>query len=340
MMEDVDAVIANQTLQFQQRAKSADYNTNYHTYDEIVERLQFFAGSFPNVDFIESIGSSYEGRQVAGIRFGKRSSAASPVPTLWFQCQQHAREWITAATCMYMLQHLLEGANGEYADLFDNLQFYLVPMVNPDGFTYSQTRDRLWRKNRRPNHDGTYGVDTNRNWQDGHWGGGGASTVPSSETYRGTGPFSEPETQNVVNYIKKISAEGAEIEAGLDIHSYSQLILRPFGWIGPPTVPANEPRIKKLTADMKAIIASVHGTQFVSEHSAELYIASGGAADWLAANATRQNNGLTLELRDAGRYGFLLPANQIIPTGQEMLPSVVFFAQSALEEVRRREGGL
>jgi len=300
-------------------------------------RAQELTSTFPNVDYIPSIGKTVEGRDVVALRMGAAPSTPSAqTPTLWFQCGQHAREWISAATCMYMIQKLLEGADGEYKSLLSNVQIYWVPMVNPDGFTYSQSRDRLWRKNRKLNKDGTYGVDLNRNWGN-HWGEGGASTVPSSETYRGLGAFSEPETTNIVNFIQSITASGSLIEAGIDFHSYSQLILRPFGWAGPQTaIPDNDPFVSKLAADMRDTIRSVHGSVFVSEHSAELYIASGGAADWLAGNATAQKNGLTLELRDTGRYGFLLPANQIIPSGEEILPSVVLFAQSVLTEANNR----
>jgi len=334
VMEDMDAVIAEQAAVFANRANDADYNANYHTVEEITERLKFFANNFEDVDFIESIGTSLEGRKTPAIRFGRRGS--SDVPTVWFQCNIHSREWITAATCMYVAQHLLEGAKTEYKDLLDGLQFYLAPAVNPDGLTYSQTNERLWRKNRRKNKDGSYGVDLNRNWGN-HWGEGGASTQPSSDTYRGTAAFSEPESANVVAFLNKIKSEGAVIEAAIDFHAYSQLILRPFGWVTPDEeTPKNDRELKSITDEMRDIIKKVHGTSFTSEHAAELYIASGGADDWFAAEATAQNKGLTFELRDTGRYGFLLPASQIIPSGEEILPAVAYFARSTLTEAIKR----
>jgi len=338
MMPDMDAVIAEQQAQFENRHNAADYNANYHSVEEITERPQVFSNNFENVDFIESIGQSLEGRKIPAIRFGsKTKSAEGKVPTVWLECNIHAREWITGATCMYMAQKLLEGAKTDYKDIFETLQFYLAPAINPDGLVYSQTKDRMWRKNRRLNKDGTYGVDLNRNFGN-HWGEGGASTVPSSETYRGPSAFSEPESTNIKTYLKSLEESGSQIEAAIDFHSYSQLLLRPYGWTTPEkSMPANEAELRKLTDEMRDIIKSVHGTVFTSEHAAELYVASGIAADWLAADATKQNKGLTYELRDTGRYGFLLPADQIIPSGEEILPSVVHYARSVLQEVVRRQ---
>jgi len=324
--------------EFENRNANADYNTAYHTVEEITARLQFFANNYPNVDFIETIGFSVEGRKTPALRFGLMGDR--DVPTIYFQCNQHAREWVTAATCMYVVEHLLEGAATTYKHLFDGLQFYIVPAQNPDGLTYSQKSDRLWRKNRRENKDGTYGVDLNRNWAN-HWGEGGASTVPSSDTYRGPKAFSEPEVTNVVEFLKQIEVEGGVIESAIDFHSYSQLILRPFGWVTPKKqTPPNDKEMKSITDEMRDIIKGIHGTDFTSEHAAELYIASGGADDWFAAEATKQKKGLTFELRDTGRYGFLLPANQIIPSGEEILPAVAYFAKTTLDEAVRRRSAL
>jgi murein tripeptide amidase MpaA len=236
---------------------------------------------------------------------------------------------------MYILQKLFEGQKTEYKDLFDTLQFYVAPVVNPDGFAFTQSNNRLWRKNRRVNSDNTRGVDLNRNWAD-HWGGGGASPDPSSDTYRGTAAFSEPETANIAAYIKKIEAAGAVVESAWDVHSYSQLILRPFGWATPDeATPKNDAAIGQLGAEMQKAVQNVHGTFFENIHAAELYTASGGADDWFGTH-TAQQKAYTFELRDTGRYGFLLPANQIIPSGEEILPAFVLFARDTLKEAIAR----
>jgi carboxypeptidase A1 len=109
---------------------------------------------------------------------------------LSFLCRgQHAREWIAPATALYMAHKL----TSEFSEaqpvnhLLHNMEIVIVPIVNPDGYEYTRSGDRLWRKNRRINNGSSYmGVDLNRNW-DIKWGqiSGGSSGNPSSEVYRG-----------------------------------------------------------------------------------------------------------------------------------------------------------
>ncbi len=99
------------------------------------------------------------------------------------------------------------------------------PCRHPDGYSYTWTNNRLWRKNRRPNPNGSTGVDLNRNWGY-QWGGEGASTSQGSDTYRGASGFSEPETQAIRDFI----TNRPYIRAHVDVHSYSQLILSPWGY--------------------------------------------------------------------------------------------------------------
>src|SRR4029450_12339336 len=110
---------------------------------------------------------------------------------------QHAREWIAVMTPMYVADALVReyGRDARITAALDRVDFYIVPVTNPDGFEFTYTPppvgDRMWRKNRRNNGNGSFGVDLNRNWSV-DWGGpNSTSTSPSSETYIGTGPFSE-----------------------------------------------------------------------------------------------------------------------------------------------------
>lgn len=223
---------------------------------------------------------------------------------------------------MYIVEQLLTryGSDKEVTSMLDKLGFLIVPIVNPDGYDYSWTNNRLWRKNRRRNSDGTHGVDLNRNWN-ARWGGEGSSRVPSSDTYCGTAPFSEPETKAMSELI---STYKDSIVAALDIHSYSQLILRPYGWT--KTAPPNDALLNSLGNDMRTIIKSVHGKSYTNEPSWQLYFTTGSAQDWFYEQADIPVS-YTFELRDTGTYGFLLPPNQIIATGQEIFPAVSFMAQ-------------
>lgn len=112
----------------------------------------------------------------------------------------HAREWITVATVSYIINELIENRDSLDREL-QAIDFYIVPIMNPDGYEYSHEQERLWRKNRRRNF-GAYciGTDLNRNWGY-EWGGQGSGKYPCQETYGGTGPLSEPETRAVSDFI-------------------------------------------------------------------------------------------------------------------------------------------
>lgn len=110
----------------------------------------------------------------------------------------HAREWITPASVTYIIDQLTENRDN-HADIVKGLDFYILPVVNPDGYEYSHLKDRLWRKNRAPN-GFCVGTDLNRNW--GYkWGGAGSSNVPCKEIFAGSRAFSEPETQAISNFV-------------------------------------------------------------------------------------------------------------------------------------------
>lgn len=112
----------------------------------------------------------------------------------------HAREWISPASVTYIIKELVENrSSNAWAN---NIEFNIVPVLNPDGYEFTHTKDRLWRKNRRnPELGDCSGTDLNRNF-DYKWGGGGTSNNPCSEIYKGTSAFSEPESQALKNYLE------------------------------------------------------------------------------------------------------------------------------------------
>jgi len=207
--------------------------------------------------------------------------------------------------------------------LLDTTQFFFVPLVNPDGYVFSWqgTANRLWRKNRRLNTGGSYGVDLNRNWND-HWGGDGSSGTPTSDTYRGTAPFSEPETAAVSQYV----LANLPFNGAIDYHSYSQLILRPYGWT--TALPPNDATAKLVGDTIRARILAVNNVAYTSQASWQLYYTAGTSQDWYYSGATVPLS-YTIELRDTGTYGFQLPAAQIKPTGTENWAGFLYFAQTA-----------
>lgn len=135
------------------------------------------------------------------------------------------REWISPATVTYIINDFVENWEDQ-PDYIKNMDWYFMPVQNPDGYEYSHTRDRYWRKNRRRIGFFCNGVDLNRNY--GHmWGGKGTSKRPCSEVYAGTGPFSEPETKAVRDFFMNSTSK---FQGSLSFHSYGQYILYPWGF--------------------------------------------------------------------------------------------------------------
>jgi len=243
---------------------------------------------------------------------------------------QHSREWISPMTVMYVVTELVTkyGSDGNVTKYLDELEFIVIPVINPDGYAFSWSTTRLWRKNRR-NNGGSFGVDLNRNW-DSDWGGSGSSGVPSSDTYRGPTVFSEPESKAVRDYVETQT----RIKAAIDFHAYSQLVLRPYGYTY--KIAPDEAQLKILGDAMRDAIFSVHGIRYSSIMGSELYLAAGAADDWgyMKGEDPPSKDGYfsyTIELRDTGRYGFILPPAQIIPTGEENFEAVKALAEYVID---------
>jgi len=297
----------------------ASWFDTYHTLDEIFLFYRNLATTYPTIArYVPSIGKSVEGRDIPAFIIGGPKTTKK----IYFEGGQHAREWVGHATVAYIAEQLLL----EYATkpiLVDTIQFVIVPVVNVDGYVFTWNSNRLWRKNRRANTGGSYGVDLNRNWDD-HWGGDGSSSNPSSDTYHGTAPFSEPESKAAAAFY----TQNGPYNGAIDYHSYSQLILRPYGWTTAP--PPNEATGKLVGDGIRDAIRNAPGVMYTSEASWELYFTAGTAQDWFYA-AGKAPLSYTIELRDTGTYGFQLPPAQIIPTGVENWAGFKYFATYILE---------
>ncbi|KAG0033222.1 hypothetical protein BGZ81_009085 [Podila clonocystis] len=307
---------------------------NYHPHEAIKEFYLQLAEDYEDlVTFIPSIGTTAEGREIFAVKITAREEDGSirEKPQIWWQSLQHAREWASGSTVQYLTHHLLSkyGKKEKVTSLLQDAEFVIVPIMNVDGYDYTWKSNRLWRKNRRHLGPGTYGVDLNRNWNE-HFGQGGLSRVPWSETYHGPSAASEPEVRALAQFF---SAQ-KQIVGAIDFHTYSQLVLRPWGWSTEEA--PHEKEHKYLGDKIVEAIKGVHGMDYISERAVELYQMRGSAADWFyGEEATKANNGrpvysYAIELRpnDApgGAKGFLLPPDEIIPLGEEMAEAMEFFA--------------
>lgn len=318
LIEDVGALIRQQQTEF--IPQDSSWFTRYLTLDEIYAAMRQLATQNPRLAQLLEIGKSVEGRPIYALRLThepRRARVYPNRPQVVLNAMQHAREWITPPVLLYFAARLLaeHGSNARVREILGRLEIYLIPVVNPDGYVYTHTRDRLWRKNRRlvSTNPAIYGVDLNRNWSVG-WGGQGSSSNPSSETYRGRTPFSEPETYFLSRWMSGLPT----LRAHIDVHSYSQLILWPWGYT--TSLPPFRGVFSRLGQAMQQAISSVHGQLYTAgQISTTLYVAGGSMTDWVFRALGALS--FTYELRDTGRYGFLLPPNQILPNCEEVYPA-------------------
>ncbi|XP_075211067.1 carboxypeptidase B-like isoform X1 [Lycorma delicatula] len=288
----------------------------YHRYSDHQDYMNYLQNNFPDLVSIIDIGNSVEGRSIKVIKI---SSGQPGAKAMWIDGGTHAREWISPATVSYIVNELVEN-RAAHSSSISGIDFYIAPIINPDGYEYSHTVDRLWRKNRRNNGFCT-GTDLNRNW--GYkWGGAGSSKQPCKEIYAGSSAFSEPETKAVSNFIL---SKKSELKAFVTFHSYGQYILYPWGYSA--RVPPDYADLDRVGRKAAAAIQNAGGPAYTVGNSAStLYSASGGADDW-AKGVAGIKYSYTIELRDNGRYGFVLPAQFIEPCGKESLGAIKVIAE-------------
>ncbi len=297
----------------------------YHTYVELDSSLHALASAHSQIAQVSSIGKSVEGRELWAIKISDNVNAQENEARVVLLGGHHAREWIAVDVPLLIAEHFLAqyGTEPKITALIDNAEIWIVPMVNPDGHQYSVTSQRLWRKNRRNNGDGTFGVDLNRNYGF-QWGGPGSSGDSFSEIYRGPSAFSEPEAQAVRDFLQ------AHTPAALiSYHNFSQLILYPWGYTN--DAPPRRGLLDSLAVAMANRIRDVHGENYTPEQASDLYLASGDTNDWLFGVFSVP--GFTIELRPrSSSPGFELPENQIQPTFEENLPAALFLMEWAIAQ--------
>lgn len=316
--------------------RGVGYFDAFRTLDEVnafMDALDTEPGLPADQVQVVTVGTSIEGRPIRALRI---SSPATPGdaarPVFVFNAGQHAREWITVPTAAWAAERLVRdyGTDSEIQSLVDGVVFYIIPVLNPDGYVHTWPvangggGERYWRKNRRLNSGGSYGVDLNRNWGY-QWGTGGSSATQTSDTYRGSGPFSEPETAAMRDFMTS-GITGGPLKAYLDIHSFSQLIMSPWGYSS-----ANPPRlaeIQPVTNAQVAAIESVYGTNYTGGPIAQiLYTASGNSADWVLGD--RNTLAWAYELRPSGGSlsSFAPPPSEILPTAIETWEAIKVVAR-------------
>jgi len=299
-------------LGFESFSFGDDWFNSYHSSEEIVGFTGIVQADNPDKVTYEEIGTTYEGRPIVAVSV--TSSSLTPKQRICIIGGFQAREWVAPATALYILKTLVESNSLEVEQLLDQYIITFIPLANPDGYEYSRNFDRLWKKNRVPNSDGSYGVDLNRNFDD-HWGYN-CDTNPSSATYCGPNALSEPETRAIRDYI----INNGPFYATIDVGSYGQSIVLPFGWT--PSVPQKQPVLRSVAEAWKNAIASANGAQHSVQNAYTVFNSGGSFRDWAFSRADVPFS-YTLQLRDSGTYGFILPVSQALKTRIESYKGIL-----------------
>jgi hypothetical protein len=204
---------------------------NYYLYNEVLQEILQLQVQYPSLLKVDSLSiRSIEDRALYTVKVSSSPGANNGKPEVLFSGAMHAYEPIGVSVCMTDITHLCENysSDPEIQWLVDNRQIYFVPVMNPDGYVYNETYpSMMWRKNRRYNSGGSYGVDLNRNYPY-KWAYDniGSSPNQSAWNYRGAAPASEPETQAVIDFVN-----AHQFRAWHNHHSPGDVLLIPFSYI-------------------------------------------------------------------------------------------------------------
>ncbi|CAJ1086940.1 carboxypeptidase B2 [Xyrichtys novacula] len=322
----------NELIEMQTRNDSTDprsgstFYERYHSLDDIYYWINRTTQEHPTTLSTILIGSSSEKRPLYVLKLSLNDRPNKKA--MWIDCGIHAREWISPAFCLWFVQHSLSfyNINHDITSILDNMDVYILPVMNPDGYHYTWTTNRMWRKNRSTNKGSNcIGVDLNRNF-DANWCTEGASPEPCTEIYCGAFPESEPESQAVADFLR---SHKDTVQLYISIHSYSQMLLFPYSC----TLEEAENHsdlLEMAGAAVQKIRRYYRNSYRYGAGAKTIYLAPGGSDDWAYNLGIKYS--FTFELQDRGRYGFLLPPSFIPQACNEALIGVKTIALKVIEK--------
>ncbi|MFE3605356.1 M14 family metallopeptidase [Streptomyces goshikiensis] len=291
---------------------SAD--SKYHNYAEANAEIDQRIAQYPGIMSKRVIGKSYQGRDLIAIKISDNVATDENEPEVLFTHHQHAREHLTVEMALYLIKEFGSkyGSDSRVTNMVNGREIWIIPDLNPDGGEYDIATGsyRSWRKNRQPNAGSSYvGTDENRNW-DYKWGCcGGSSGSKSSETYRGAAGESAPEVKVVADFVRSRVVGGKQqIKAAIDFHTYSELVMWPFGWTYNDTAPGMT--ADDLAAYKKTGLSMAASNGYTAEQSSDLYITDGTIDDWLWGN--QKIFAYTFEMYPSSGGGGFYPPDEVI----------------------------
>ena len=260
------------------RDQASEALSDYLDPNEVAARLDSYQAGFPSLAKKVQIATTSEGRPVFAMKVSDNVATEEDEPVVFLDCQHHAREVMAPEICVDAIDYLLNRytLDPQVKAWVDGREIWIIPCINPDGTNTVFTSDTGWRKNRRNNGDGSFGVDINRNYPF-DWGAcGGSSGSGSAEDYRGTAPSSEPETTGYVAL-----AQTHRPSLAVSYHSYGEDVIHPYG-CDTATTPEFH-LLRDLSSDLASRIVGDGGSNWYAYGTSSEtlgYLVDGGMKDW------------------------------------------------------------
>jgi len=339
LIDHTRPLITTSKQSFDTKSLNETFFSNYQPLDTIYVWMDFLQALHPNLVSIVELGNSYEGRRIRGIKVGSiPPEEGKKKKTIIINGAQHAREWISVSVVSYLAYALVAGydQDKDIKNMLDDFDWIFFPTLNVDGYVYSFEVDRLWRKNRQPTRfPFCTGIDLNRNWGF-KWPEDVDNTIvvnPCSESYQGEEPFQAIESSLLADYVEDLQNTDHEVIGYLDFHSYAQKILYPFAYDCAQT-PPNLEDLEELAIGAARAIKQSYDQHYEVESACDCddygETNGGSAVDWIYNQGVHFS--YIIKLRDTGTYGFLLPPDEIVPCGEEMLSMIKFFSKFIAEK--------
>ncbi|XP_075155594.1 carboxypeptidase O [Haematobia irritans] len=281
----------------------------YHDVMEVKHFMQYILESYPEHAEIVQIGVTNNKRPLEVLRFSNND------PENWaifIDAGMQGRDWLSTAAVTLAISKLVHLWEKE-PSYMHNIDWYFLPVANPDGYQYSRITDRLWTKNRHfDTQTGCFGVNLDRNFEY-KWGGAGSSDNPCKNLYKGPKKFSEPETRALRNFMLNMKDF---LGAYISFSGYGQDIAYPWG--DADFVTDNQKQLHSTGRKAMLNFRRLNQAEYRVGSSYRLKLArAGNSADWVQ-HRINPHFVYNVFLKDQGRYGYLMPPNYIVESGEEV----------------------
>lgn len=306
----------------------------YRDLETIYTWYKLLEHTFPHLVRVENIGETWEGRALKALHISTNNPETNPEKkTIVITGGVHAREWISVTSACWTVHQLLTnyGKKARETKYLDYLDFLIIPVFNPDGYSYTWQHDRLWRKNRQETYwPSCPGIDIDHSF-DFQWNS--TEEFPCSEDYSGEEAFEAIEADSWNKFLNVTKGQ-YKIHGYLDFHSYSQEVLYPYAY-SCDALPRDYENLLELSFGLAKAIRNKSGKHYkvvsaCEDRGSDLSpgLGSGSALDFMYHQ--RAHWAFQLKLRDTGNLGFLLPPKYIEPVGREIYAAVSYFCSFIL----------